>query len=411
VNSTARAERFPCFDGLRAIAAGAVLVTHVSFVTTANRVIGGSYFARFDSGVSIFFVISGFLLYRPFVSAAMTGGDGPDVGPFFWRRALRIFPAYWLAASLIALAFDVKPWDGLGDALAHLALVHIYDADTVVSGPISQAWSLGTEITFYAALPLLGLAARAIGRRTGGAAIPQVLLVASLIAASLLYRWAVVEHAGASAPAMATWLPGYMDQFGLGMLLAITAVELARPRATTSRMRTIADARWLPLASWALAFASLSVAAFVIDLPTSSLDYSVGQQMGRQVTYGLWGLFLVAPAVVGPQDRGLIRALLRSPIARVLGLISYGVYLWHQFFIDRFLRWTGSTEFGGNFGSALAFVAAGAVVAATLSYVLVERPILQLKHRPPRLRRATPRPAIDAAAVVTAGARHEPDLT
>lgn len=380
-----RAGRFPCFDGLRAMAAIAVLLTHVSFVTTANRVAGGSYFGRFDSGVAIFFVISGFLLYRPFVLAALSGEPTGSTIAFLWRRALRIFPAYWLAAVVIALGFGVKPWNGLGDALAHLALIHIYDPDTVVSGPISQAWSLGTEITFYLALPILGSLAALVARRTRRRVGPQVALVLVIITASLTYRWLVVEHAGDAAAAMATWLPGYLDQFGLGMLLAIAS---ARSVLRDDGLGPVfLRGRWVPAVSWALAVASLSAAAFVVDLPTSSLDYTTAQQMGRQVTYGLWGLFLVLPAVFGPQDRGVIRWLLRNPVAHGLGVISYGIYLWHQFFIDRFQRWTGTPVFGGRFGATVLFVLIGSIVVATMSYVLVERPILGLKDRSPAARR------------------------
>jgi peptidoglycan/LPS O-acetylase OafA/YrhL len=381
-----RAGRFPCFDGLSAVAAVTVVVTHVSFVTTANRVVGGSYFARFDSGVSISFVISGFLLYRPFVLAALTGEGPGSTGAFFWRRALRIFPAYWLAALVIGIGFGVKPWAGPADALAHLALVHIYDADTVVSGPISQAWSLGTEITFYLALPLLGLAAAALAGRTSRRVWPQVALVFAIIVASLAYRGLVAEHAGRDASAMLTWLPGYLDQFGLGMLLAVASAASAVHGDGLGP--ALFRARGMPAVCWAAAFASLSAAAFVVDLPTSSLDYSTGELLGRQVFYGLWGLLLVVPAVFGPQDRGAIRWLLRSRVAQAIGVISYGIYLWHQLFIDRFQRWTHTPVFGGRFGETLAFVLAGSVLVAAASWLVVERPILSLKDRWPTHRRS-----------------------
>src|SRR5688572_7606459 len=93
-------DRFPCFDGLRAIAALSVLVTHVSFLTYANVEHPlGVFFARMDIGVAFFFLISGFLLYRPFAMAHLTASAGPAVRPFFRRRALRIFPAYWVALT------------------------------------------------------------------------------------------------------------------------------------------------------------------------------------------------------------------------------------------------------------------------------------------------------------------------
>src|SRR5438128_10843360 len=77
-----RPDRFPCFDGLRAIAASAVLLTHVAFVSRLNKMNPlGPYFARMDIGVSVFFLISGFLLYRPFVVAQLEGRPSPAARP------------------------------------------------------------------------------------------------------------------------------------------------------------------------------------------------------------------------------------------------------------------------------------------------------------------------------------------
>lgn len=374
---------------MRAIAAVAVLLTHVSFVTTANRVRGGSYFARLDSGVSIFFVISGFLLYRPFVVRVFEGRSLPSLRRYAMRRVLRIYPAYWIAALSIAVAFRVKPWTGAGDAVTHLLLVHIYSPATVVSGPIAQAWSLGTEVSFYAALPLLALAASRLGTRLGA----QLGFVCSLFAGGLAYRFVVASVAAPSrASAYLTWLPGYIDQFALGMAMAVVWSWCA---VGGGRLPAWLSARWVPVASWALAFASLSAAAFAVGLPTSSLDYGVGALLGRQVTYGLFGAFVVLPAVFGPQHEGVVRWFLQLPVIRWVGLVSYGVYLWHQFFIDRFHRWTGTPEFAGRFGLAVAVVLGCSVAVATASYVVVERPLL-------RFRRSHP-PAADTVAAAPSG--------
>ena len=81
-------QRFPCFDGLRAIAAIAVVFHHAAFTTafelrgvrvpgTQHVVAIGHYFARMDAGVQVFFLISGFLLYRPFVNARFAGAPRP----------------------------------------------------------------------------------------------------------------------------------------------------------------------------------------------------------------------------------------------------------------------------------------------------------------------------------------------
>jgi peptidoglycan/LPS O-acetylase OafA/YrhL len=66
---------FPCFDGLRALAALSIVLTHVAFASGANSPnVLGAFFARMDGGVAMFFVLSGFLLYRPFVLAHLHDG-------------------------------------------------------------------------------------------------------------------------------------------------------------------------------------------------------------------------------------------------------------------------------------------------------------------------------------------------
>src|SRR5947209_19307560 len=95
--------RFPLVDGMRAIAALLVLVVHTSFLSGADfGAWYGKYASRFDVGVPIFFAISGFLLYRPFVAAHLEGKAGPRVGDYAWRRFLRIVPAYWFALTVLS---------------------------------------------------------------------------------------------------------------------------------------------------------------------------------------------------------------------------------------------------------------------------------------------------------------------
>ena len=95
--------RFPLFDGMRAIAAGSILVTHVAAITSFNLLNPlGAYTARLNMGVAFFFVISGFLLYRPFLAARFAGRPPPRIRDYARRRVLRIVPAYWLALTVLA---------------------------------------------------------------------------------------------------------------------------------------------------------------------------------------------------------------------------------------------------------------------------------------------------------------------
>src|SRR5207248_7970993 len=97
---------FPACDGLRAVAAGSVLLFHVAtstgFVARSEL---GRYFNQLDVGVDVFFVLSGFLLYRPFARAHLRGEEIPATRRYLVRRFLRILPAYWLVLTVLVYAF------------------------------------------------------------------------------------------------------------------------------------------------------------------------------------------------------------------------------------------------------------------------------------------------------------------
>ena len=155
-----REPRFPLLDSVRAIAALSVLVFHASFwskITLTGSALA-PFLTRLDVGVAIFFVLSGFLLYRPFVRAHLQGTPEPRAVAYGWRRALRILPAYWLALTVIALVVPKPDTFQADHAVVYYGFLQIYG--DLVFGGISQAWTLCVEVTFYAMLPLWALAMR-----------------------------------------------------------------------------------------------------------------------------------------------------------------------------------------------------------------------------------------------------------
>jgi len=143
--------------------------------------------------------------------------------------------------------------------------------------------------------------------------------------------------------------------------------------------------RWLsspvmPWLSWLLAAAMLWSVSH-IGVSTLPLEHTApGRGLAQEVLYGLFAFFLLFPAVFGPQRTGLIRKALQWRPVAALGVVSYGVYLWHQAWVELFLRWTGAlfrVSWPEMFGVALSL----AVACAAASYLLVERPILGLKDR------------------------------
>ena len=167
-----RATRFPLFDSLRAIAALAVFGTHSYFALRNNAPSDlRPYAARLDVGVYIFFVISGFLLYRPFVRARLRGGGPPSTGATRWRRLLRIGPAYWVALTVVALWLGYSYVFEPENAVWFYPFGQSYRPGLVIGG-LTQAWSLSVEAAFYVMLPLYAFAMRSLAVR-GERGVPR----------------------------------------------------------------------------------------------------------------------------------------------------------------------------------------------------------------------------------------------
>src|SRR6476620_6181186 len=107
-------QRFAMVEGVRALAALMIVLDHAGAIGAVQpATLAGSAMTRLNAGVAVFFVLSGFLLYRPFVAARLAGAPAPGVGRYLRRRLLRIVPAYYLAAVLGALFL------GVGGVLTH----------------------------------------------------------------------------------------------------------------------------------------------------------------------------------------------------------------------------------------------------------------------------------------------------
>jgi peptidoglycan/LPS O-acetylase OafA/YrhL len=378
------AERFPCFDGLRAIAAGGVVLLHVALISgfTFREADGvGPYFARGEAGVYLFFLISGYLLYRPFVAARFDQAASPGLRAYARRRALRIIPAYWVALTILAVVFDTRERhdiSSLGDVIVYYGFLQIYFESTVVGG-LQQAWSLCTEMSFYLFLPLWAFVMRRTVRRTENvdhAVRTELAGLAVLFLIGIAARWSVVRGLPAGNVPVdyrLDWLPMNADLFALGMGLAVVREWAQRHREP---VRTIDMIGRHPGLWWALAAVSYWAVCTRCGLPLGPGADSPHQWMSRQFLYACTAFFLLLPAVFGPQDQGLVRRLLRSRVMVAGGLISYGVYLWHEGVLDVWMKGRDIKPFLGSFLPLLAVALVGSVALATLSYFAVEKPAL-----------------------------------
>jgi peptidoglycan/LPS O-acetylase OafA/YrhL len=379
-----RPPRFPCFDGLRAIAALTVIVVHTSFtggLTLRNHSVG-IYTSRLEIGVAVFFLISGFLLYRPFVVAHLAAVPGPRTAAFWIRRVLRIVPAFWLALFVETRILHGGPSLGPGGWTAnlwHYGFAAIYSNRHILKG-ITAAWSLDVEMSFYVFLPLY---AALIGRRrrersASGRIRTEMVGLIALVAVSFAWRLAIVPYQTHHSPyfhlAM-SWLPAFFDLFALGMFLGVVSAWMHHDRREFGWL----SSRWLPWLSWILAGICFWGVSH-LGITVLALHNASDLDLARQTLYGLFAFFLLVPAVFGPQDRGLIRRFLRCWPVASLGVISYGIYLWHEPWIFQILKEGHYHLFDLEFWAFTLSVLALSCISASLSYFIVEKPALRLKN-------------------------------
>ncbi|MBU3749260.1 MAG: acyltransferase, partial [Mycobacterium sp.] len=95
LEAVSRVDRVPSLTGIRAVAALLVVATHAAYTTGKyTHGFAGLGYARLEIGVPIFFVLSGYLLFSPWVGAAATGSAAPSVRHYAGNRVRRIMPAY-----------------------------------------------------------------------------------------------------------------------------------------------------------------------------------------------------------------------------------------------------------------------------------------------------------------------------
>jgi peptidoglycan/LPS O-acetylase OafA/YrhL len=226
---------------------------------------------------------------------------------------------------------------------------------------VPHGWTLVIEISFYAVMPLIACVLAWSLRRRG--TVTRVSVVVAAIAASLVGAWLLPVLV--TPPHMRLWLPYFADRFAVGTLAA--AVFLLVPRLRSA---------------WPLLLAAAAVFA---------IAFYLHPQVRYQASTVAFGFVILALAV---SERGLAGRLMGLQPLAYLGTISYSLYLWHlplKYLAERM----GWLDRGHAIQTPVALLAvfAASVVCAQLSYTLIERPALRLRHA--RVRRRSRQPAAD----------------
>lgn len=322
------------------------------------------------AGVTVFFVLSGFLLATPFAQWQAGQRERPRLGRYFSHRVMRVFPAYYVQlALLVLLAWGTSgqlPIQDMGALVRHLLMLFMPPPLGVEPSINLVWWTLPIEFGFYLALPFLTFMLR-----------PQrgLWLLLGCLAAMFLWRHGVVVRL-ADAPLQmrvhaAYQLPGSMDAFGMGMIAAV--LHANRPRLPA----------WLlpPAGSSALGLLGIAlVLAAIYWLPGKRAEYWSDSLIFYTWTPAL-SLGIAAVLLAGVGGSGVLQRIFGNRYMVFLGLISYSLYLWHL----PVLTWLAAASWypgltGGHLAWILALALPITLAIATLSYLGVERPFMRLRR-------------------------------
>lgn len=344
----------PALDGLRACAVTAVVMLHagLGFAT------GGGL------GVDVFFVLSGFLITSLLMQEYRDSGS-IGLKRFYVRRALRLVPALaFMLACVVTLAalepFDLPPAFDLESVGAGAAIAFLYLTDVTVAftnesvGPFLHTWSLSVEEHFYLLWPL---ALVLMLRRAWTWRRLATTLAIAIVAISV---WRVVVfESGARTFHVLYGFDTQSDHILAGCLLAIIMPVLIR--ALSAHRGTLGVAA-------TIAFAGLTL--LVVAGPSAGQLVWAGYPLIL-----LLSVLVVAYLVSGPIT-GPLR-LLETPAFVYVGRLSYALYLWH-FVVFHALT---ADALGTSRPVSIAIRLGVTFGLAMLSYHVVERPFLRLKHR------------------------------
>jgi peptidoglycan/LPS O-acetylase OafA/YrhL len=326
------------------------------------------------SGVDLFFVLRGFLIGGLLFSEIQKFGE-LDLGRFFARRALRIWPPYFALILYLFVTISMDPAVGLPGAWSQLwpAVIHIQN---FILAPRDHLWSLAVEEHFYFMLPLfLWVVTR--NKPTAKTRIPAVPIACVAISvASIALRTVLVLTGHAQGRT-----PTYMctDPLFFGVNLAY--FKAYQPSVLAAVVRR----KWTLLLGFALLVPGLFKSEVFLDI------------VGYTSVYLGYSLVLVHFVSVKPREAGLLGRIMLSPPARLIALIgvnSYSIYLWHRdsgwWLYERALLALDQLQVTGTVRWLVyttAFVTGG-VIGGMVMERIIEKPMQTLRTRlfPPRVK-------------------------
>lgn len=349
---TSTGNYIPEIDGLRFIAIFFVVVMAHGGTYITNTVLQStdksSFLYKFllegVSGVSLFFIISGFILAVPFAKEKLLQQPAVKLRPYYWRRVTRLEPVY-IITLIIYFIFRVYflQHETFGELLPHffasLFYVHniVFDDHSLVNG---VAWSLEVEIQFYLLMPVFAMLYHI---RPGNTR--RVILVV-LIITGAAYSYTHQYH-----------IANIFDKgcYFLGGMLLADLYVLDKKNY---------NAHLYALAGISCFMLSLFIPAYYV-----SMFFCIGK-LFLMMCYFYWGI----------QNTTLKKLLSCTPVT-IIGGMCYSIYLLHPGVIGLLMYSTAGIQFSENMfinGTLHLFITiASILIVSAVFFLLVEKPTMK----------------------------------
>ncbi len=374
-------------DAIRGIAMAMVFVAHVAVNADPGSGLENYHgfkevVGRLDLALATFFVLSGYLIARPFIRSFVLGTKRPSVRRFARNRVLRIVPAFYLIAAIVLVRFGldgaIAPTpDNPSGTAPHSSwwqLVSVFTFTQSYTGgsatlPIGQAWSLDVEVAYYAAIPIAAAIAYRLGARLRTPATrarAALIFVGGLALVSIFLR----QNNDNTLATLAS-PPLIIYAFLPGVALAIAepwAIPVFRDNA-----RRATRFAWAMVGLALLAYVLYS--AWDFNVETTQIHHALGR---RSLMSAVFGMALLAALIALQLGTGKVPRFADNRWANWMGERSYGFYLIHVWIIFEVINLVGADA-----GTPALIVAMFAIafpvtlLLASLSWHFYERPFLE----------------------------------
>ena len=307
-----------------------------------------------------FFSLSAFLISRPFVGAIAENRGLPSLRNYTRNRLLRIVPAFWAAFTVTLIAYHSHA-GSFGDVLSVYGFAQVWHY-SLISGYFDHGWTTNIEMLFYIGLPIAGVL---LWRLTRGRGTRDTRLLA-VVAFALAVMAVSIKITG--HPALGNPLggpAGVMWAFGPGVILACAEQRWARELEGTDK------AKWIAYGLLALGLVALFVYSGTAPYRRRRLAVLASVAVPS----------LIAAPLVFQWATGRCWRVLDNRFLQWLGERSYGFYLFHLIIVlELYNHVMSGTGAWGGLALGLAVFYPLALIAGHLSFTLIEKPFLGLRH-------------------------------